>query len=69
MDYRAFIVFVTQEKINYLNHSPVTNEEVLRSRKFFVDESGKFQKDLFNKLITEEGNRDELIGILRYFNN
>lgn len=63
IDYRAFIVFVTQERINYLNHSPVTNEEVMRSRKFFIDETGKFQKELFNRLIAEEGNREELIGI------
>ena len=56
-------MFITQEKVNYLNHSPVTNEEVLRSQKFFVDESGKFQKDLFQKLIAEEGDRETLIGI------
>lgn len=66
INYRAFIVFVTQEKVNYLNRSPVTNEEVLQSRKFFVDSNGKFQKDNFNRLITEDGNREELIGILHF---
>lgn len=64
IDYRAFIVFLTHEKVNYLNHSPVTNEEVIRSRKYFVDEAGKFQKNLFHTLIAEDANREKLVDYL-----
>ena len=62
IDYRAFIVLLIHEKINYLNNSAISGEEVSRSRKMFADKNGKFQKDIFNKLIAESGNKHQLIG-------